>query len=135
MNQAASRMAIVTQTQDAEHLLAAGGERVQLPAQGVERLVEAALALGFLVVALAMALLLPFSLALDVPTLSILLNAYVVCIRAKFDIADGHTVPTQLVLVPMLFLLPTPAVPLAVACGGLLWRGYGHGTGEPNGHP
>src|ERR1044072_4067767 len=134
MNQAASRMAIVTQTQDAEHLLAAGGERVQLPAQGVERLVEAALALGFLVVALAMALLLPFSRALDVPTLAILLSAYVVCSRAKVDIADGHAVPTQLVLVPMLFLLPPPAVPLAVAGGELLGRGYDYASGQTSVH-
>ena len=106
----------------------------QLPAQGVERLVEAVLAFGFLVVALAMALLLPFARALDVSTLAILVGAYVVCSRAKFDIADGHTVPTELVLVPMLFLLPTPAVPLAVACSELLGRGYDYASGQTSVH-
>ncbi|MGH7485880.1 MAG: hypothetical protein ACREMY_09805, partial [bacterium] len=63
-------MALLSQIQDAEHLFARGRERVQLPAHGVERLVEAALAFGFLIVALAMALLLPFARPLDVSTLA-----------------------------------------------------------------
>ena len=123
-------MALVSQIQDAEYLFARGRERVQLRARGVEWLVEVALAFGFLVVALAMALLLPSPRDLDVSTLAILVGAYVVCSRAKFDIADGHTVPTELVLVPMLFLLPTPMVPLAVACGELLGRGYDYASGH-----
>jgi putative nucleotidyltransferase with HDIG domain len=127
-------MALVSQIADAEHLFARGRERVQLRAQGAERLVEAALACGFLVVALAMALLLSSPRSLDVPTLAILMGAYVVCSRAKFDIADGHTVPTELVLVPMLFLLPTPAVPLAVAGADLLGRGYDAVTGNTSAH-
>ena len=48
-----------------------------------------------------------------------LIGAYVIACRAKFDIADGYTVPTELVLVPMLFLLPTPVVPLVVSVS---WR-------------
>jgi hypothetical protein len=127
-------MALVSQIQDAEHLFARGRERVQLRARGVERVVEATLAFGFLVAALAMALLLPSPRALDVPTLVTLIGVYVVCSRAKFDIADGHTVPTELVLVPMLFLLPTPAVPLAVAAGDLLGRGYDYASGHTSVH-
>jgi HD-GYP domain-containing protein (c-di-GMP phosphodiesterase class II) len=127
-------MALVSQIQDAEHLFARGRERVQLRARGVERLVEAALACGFLAAALAMALLLPSPRALDAPTLATLIGVYVVCSRAKFDIADGHTVPTELVLVPMLFLLPTPAVPLAVAAGDLLGRGYDYASGHTSVH-
>jgi HD-GYP domain-containing protein (c-di-GMP phosphodiesterase class II) len=125
-------MARETQIEDVEHFFARGRERVRLPARGVERLVETTLAVGFVVVAVAMALLLPSPRALSVPSLAILIVAYVVCSRAKFDIADGHTVPTELVLVPMLFLLPIPVVPLAVAFGDLLGRGYdcvsGHTT-------
>jgi HD-GYP domain-containing protein (c-di-GMP phosphodiesterase class II) len=127
-------MALVSQIQEAEHYFAHGRERALLRAQGVERLVEVFLALGFLVVALAMAVLLPSPRALDLPTLAILMSAYVLCSRAKFDIADGYTVPTELVLVPMLFLLPTPAVPLVVACSDLLGRGYDYASGQTNVH-
>jgi HD-GYP domain-containing protein (c-di-GMP phosphodiesterase class II) len=127
-------MALVSQIQEAEHFFAHGRERALLRAQGVERLVEVTLALGFLVVALTMALLLPSPRALDLPTLVVLIGAYVVCSRAKFDIADGYTVPTELVLVPMLFLLPTPMVPLVVACSDLLGRGYDYATGHTNVH-
>jgi HD-GYP domain-containing protein (c-di-GMP phosphodiesterase class II) len=127
-------MALVSQIEDAEHLFARGRQRVQLRAQGVERLVEAVLACGFLLVALAMALLLSSPRAVDVPTLAILIGTYVVCSRAKFDIADGHTVPTELVLVPMLFLLPTPVVPLAVAGADLLGRGYDYLSGHTSAH-
>jgi HD-GYP domain-containing protein (c-di-GMP phosphodiesterase class II) len=127
-------MAIVSQIEDAEHYFAHGRKRALLRAQGVERMVEVTLALAFLLVALGMALLLPSPRALDVPTLAFLICAYVVCSRAKFDIADGYTVPTELVLVPMLFLLPTPAVPLVVACSDLLGRGYDYASGNTNVH-
>jgi HD-GYP domain-containing protein (c-di-GMP phosphodiesterase class II) len=127
-------MALISQIQEAEHFFAHGRERARLRAQGVERLVEATLALGFLAAALAMALLLPSPRALDLPTLAVLISAYVVCSRAKFDIADGYTVPTELVLVPMLFLLPTPAVPLVVAFSDLLGRGYDYASGHTNVH-
>jgi len=123
-------MSLASQRHDAEHLFARGRERVQLPTQGVERLVEAGLACGFLLAALAMPLLAPSARPLDLPTLAVLVAAYVVCSRAKFDIADGHTVPTELVLVPMYFLLPTPEVPLAVAGCELLGRGYDYASGH-----
>jgi HD-GYP domain-containing protein (c-di-GMP phosphodiesterase class II) len=127
-------MALVSEIQDTEHLFVRGRERVQLRARGVERLVEATLAFAFLITALAMVLLLPSPRALDVPTLAILIGVYVVCSRAKFDIADGHTVPTELALVPMLFLLPTAAVPLAVAAGDLLGRGFDYASGHTSVH-
>jgi HD-GYP domain-containing protein (c-di-GMP phosphodiesterase class II) len=127
-------MALLTQIQEAEHFFAHGRKRALLRAQGVERLVEIALAAAFLATALAMVMLLPSPRTLDLPTLAILIGAYVACSRAKFDIADGYTVPTELVLVPMLFVLPTPAVPLAVACGDLLGRGYDYATGHTNVH-
>jgi HD-GYP domain-containing protein (c-di-GMP phosphodiesterase class II) len=93
-------------------------------------MVEAWTAISFLVVALAMALLLDSPRALDLPTLAVLVAAYMATCRAKFDIADGYTVPTELVLVPMLFLLPTPIVPLVVSVSWALGRliDYAQGT-------
>jgi HD-GYP domain-containing protein (c-di-GMP phosphodiesterase class II) len=125
-------MANVSQIEELEHLFARGRERALLAARGRERIAEGGVSLAFLVVALAMALLLPSPRSLDGPTLAILLAVYVVCSRAKFDIADGYTVPTELVLVPMLFLLPTPFVPLAVSFGYLLGRLFDYASGRTN---
>jgi HD-GYP domain-containing protein (c-di-GMP phosphodiesterase class II) len=127
-------MATAPQIQELEHLFARGRRRAVLRARGRERLAEGGVALAFLAVAVAMALLLPSPRSLDGPTLAILLGVYVVCSRAKFDIADGFTVPTELVLVPMLFLLPTPVVPLAVSFGYLLGRLFDYASGRTSIH-
>jgi len=101
-------------------------------ARGRERLVEAATAIGFLAVALALPILFSSPRGLELSTLAILAAAYVVACRAKFDIADGYTVPTELVLVPMLFALPTPAVPLVVSVSWGLGRLLDYVTGATN---
>ena len=59
---------------------------------------------------------------LSVPTAVALTLLYAVASRVEFESGVASTVPTQLVFVPMLFLLPTPAVPLFVAAGLLLGR-------------
>jgi HD-GYP domain-containing protein (c-di-GMP phosphodiesterase class II) len=51
----------------------------------------------------------------------VLVALYAVISRVEFEVGTGYAVPTQLVLVPMLFILPTGLVPLAVA-GGLVLR-------------
>jgi HD-GYP domain-containing protein (c-di-GMP phosphodiesterase class II) len=51
-----------------------------------------------------------------------LVVAYALASRVEFEVRTGLTLPTQLVLVPMLFLLPLPLVPLFVAAGLLLGR-------------
>jgi len=101
-------------------------------ARGRERLVEAATAIGFLAVALALPALFSSPRGLDLPTLAVLAAAYVIACRAKFDIADGYTVPTELVLVPMLFALPTPAVPLVVSISWGVGRLLDYVTGATN---
>jgi hypothetical protein len=123
-------MATVSETPELVRLLALGRSRAQLRAQGRERVVEAGAAIGFLAVAMAMALLLGSPRSLQVPTLAILVVAYVATCRAQFDIADGYTVPTELVLVPMLFLLPTPIVPLVVSVSWALGRLIDYATGR-----
>ena len=59
---------------------------------------------------------------LDLWTAAILVVVYAIAERVQFDIGGGYTVPTQVVLVPMLLLLPTAYVPLFVAGGLLLGR-------------
>jgi hypothetical protein len=119
---------------NAEQLFARGRNRAQARARGRERAVEQFAGGAFLVVALAMALYLDSPRALDPTTLVILAAAYVVTCRAKFDFADGYTVPTELVLVPMLFLLPTPIVPLVVSLSWLLGRFIDYASGRTSAH-
>lgn len=83
---------------------------------------ERATGLLFLLVALGMAVFLNSPRTLSTGPLVVLVAAYIVACRAKFDIADGYTVPTELVLVPMLFVLPTPLVPLVVSVSWALGR-------------
>jgi len=53
-------------------------------------------------------------------TIALFVVLYAVASRIDFEIGTGSTVPTQLVLVPMLVLLPVQLVPLCVLAGLLL---------------
>jgi HD-GYP domain-containing protein (c-di-GMP phosphodiesterase class II) len=50
-------------------------------------------------------------------TTLLLIAVYALAFRLDFEVGTGSAVPTQLVLVPMLFVLPTGLVPIAVASG------------------
>ncbi|MDX6583830.1 MAG: hypothetical protein QOI10_3014 [Solirubrobacterales bacterium] len=124
-----------TQTIEVEQRIAVGRTRARKRALGRERAVEAAAAIGFLLVAGAMAALIPSARSFDLPTAALLIAAYVVACRIQFEASDGgYTVPTQIVLVPMLFVLPTPAVPLIVGLSWVLGRLPDYVTGEASPH-
>ena len=53
-------------------------------------------------------------------TLASLVLAYALASNVRFEVGSAHVVPTQLVFVPMLFVLPLAWVPLAVAAGETL---------------
>ena len=127
-------MATVTDTPELERLFAVGRARAQERADGRERAVEAAVAVSFLVAALAMAILIPSPRALEVEVAFFLIIAYVIACRAQFEIADGYTVPTELILVPMLFLLPTPVVPLVVSISWVAGRMLDYASGTTSVH-
>jgi putative nucleotidyltransferase with HDIG domain len=127
-------MAVTTDTSQLEQLFSRGRERASLPAYGRERTVEVATAVAFLATSVAMALLIPSPRSLDTTALGVLVVAYVIACQAQFDVADGYTVPTQLVLVPMLFLLPTPAVPLIVSVSWSLGKVVDYARGRANVH-
>jgi putative nucleotidyltransferase with HDIG domain len=119
-----------TETFEQDALVLNGRDRALQRPHGRERAVEAAAAGGFVTVAMAMALLMPSQRALEPLTLVLLMGLYVLTSRARFEIADGYTVPTELVLVPMLFLLPTPAVPLIVSVSWGLGKLFDQASGE-----
>jgi len=64
----------------------------------------------------------PSSRTPSVLTLAALLVAYALASRVEFEVRTALALPTELVLVPMLFLLPLHYVPLFVAGGLLLGR-------------
>src|SRR4051794_26650418 len=82
--------------------------------------VEAVSALTFAIVALAFAALVPSDRTLDPGVALALIACHAVASRVRLYVGAGFSMPTQLVLVPMLFLLPAPIVPLSVACGLVL---------------
>jgi HD-GYP domain-containing protein (c-di-GMP phosphodiesterase class II) len=83
-----------------------------LPAR--ERVVEGTLAVVWLAAAIALALLADSPRAFDLPLALAFTVAYAIVSRVPFELGDGLAVPSQLVFVPMLLLLPTPLVPLLV---------------------
>jgi diguanylate cyclase (GGDEF)-like protein len=84
--------------------LAARERRVELPAAAL-----------FLVVAGALAVLVPSERELSTGVAVALVAGYAVASRVRLYVGAGYTMPTQLVLVPMLFWLPVATVPLLVA--------------------
>jgi diguanylate cyclase (GGDEF)-like protein len=71
-----------------------------------------------LFVAVAGGLLLSGSLAgLQVGLLALLVAVYALACRIEFPVGVGYVVPTQLILVPMLLILPPAVVPAAVGAG------------------
>jgi hypothetical protein len=97
-----------------------------------ERWVELLVAGAFLATAVPIAILLSAGPALDPLLAAALVIAYAIATRVQFHTGAGWTDPTQLVFVPMLFLLPTPTVPLFVAAGLLLGKSPEYLTGELN---
>ncbi len=70
---------------------------------------------GFLAVSLPFAFLHHSARAPSLLTAFALVAAYVAVYRVEFEFGSALAVPTQLLLVPMLFLLPLGVVPLVVA--------------------
>src|SRR3954454_9374052 len=56
----------------------------------------------------------------DLTSAVLLVATYAFVARVRFQVGSGLVRPTQLVLVPMLFLLPAPAVPALVAAASVL---------------
>jgi len=82
--------------------------------------VDVVAAAAFALVASVLALVLPGAGPLDPRAAVLLVAAYALTSRVKFQLGPGFLRPTQLVFVPMLLLLPAPAVPLLVAGGAAL---------------
>jgi len=94
--------------------------RRSLPLAHRERLASLIVGGSFFVAAIPFAVLVDSSRRPSIATVALLLVAYAAASRVEFEIGAGFAVPTELVLVPMLFLLPIGIVPVAVAVGLVL---------------
>jgi diguanylate cyclase (GGDEF)-like protein len=105
-----------------ERLAEASRARVMSRMSPRDRLTSVAIGGGFLGAALAAARLIPSDRS---PSAAVVILLVVLCAlasRIEFEIGAGSAIPTQLVLVPMLFVLPIGQVPGWVAVGYLLGR-------------
>jgi HD-GYP domain-containing protein (c-di-GMP phosphodiesterase class II) len=102
-----------------QHQLEHSRTRRTAPPRRREQRVE--VVAGGLFLAAALALAVATDGALQQPWAAIVLGlAYVVALSIAFEVGAGYTVPTVLVLVPMLYLLPPGVVPLCVVAAHLV---------------
>jgi HD-GYP domain-containing protein (c-di-GMP phosphodiesterase class II) len=85
-----------------------------------ERVANGTSVVAFFAACAALAAVAPLHPLPSLLLLAGLVCAYALASRVEFEVGSGSAVPTQIVLVPMLFLLPPAAVPIAVAGGFLL---------------
>ncbi len=81
-----------------------------------ERITAGAMAAAFLTVAVPLAAHAAPGAA-QLPAILFFAALYAAASVVEFEVGTGAAVPTQLVLVPMLFVLPLGVVPLVAACG------------------
>jgi signal transduction histidine kinase/CheY-like chemotaxis protein len=108
----------------AQSLLRLGRERHAEPRRVPRRLLvtETAGAAVFIVAAGILAALGSSARHFSVVTCAVMVVMYVTARSVQFPVGSAWTAPTQLVFVPMLFVLPTPFVPLVVATCSLVER-------------
>ena len=113
-----------------ERMLTESKAQLELGLMDRERTVETAASVAFVLAAAVVAVTWEAPRTLDLPLAVGLMAAYALATRVEFRIASGWTDPSQLVFVPMLFLLPTNQVPIAVAGALLLARIPDYRSGE-----
>ena len=107
----------------AESLLLLGRERHADRGEAHRLLItEAAGAALFVAAAGALAATQPSARGFSLSAFVVLVVTYVIARRVRYPVGSAWTAPTQLVFVPMLFVLPTPYVPLIVAGCSVLER-------------
>jgi putative nucleotidyltransferase with HDIG domain len=112
---------------EADELIEDSRERRPQPLARSERLASSIVGGSFLVAAIPFAMLVNSSRHPSVWTVLVLVVAYAAASKVEFEIGAGFAVPTELVLVPMLFLLPLGWVPIVVVVGLVLGEVAGRG--------
>jgi hypothetical protein len=105
---------------DGDSLIEQSRELAVRPLGDRDRLASLLLGGSFLAASVALAMLVDSARSVGGWTLVLFVCIYALASRIDFEIGTGSAVPTQLVLVPMLALLPVTYVPLCVVAGLLL---------------
>ena len=87
---------------------------------GRDQLTTLASGLGFFATALTIRATADVALGPSLGLTALLIVSYAVLSRIEFELGSGTVLPTELVLVPMLFLVPAAEVPLFVALAFIL---------------
>jgi len=95
-------------------------ERVTRSLRGRDRWATGVFAVGFLGAAIPLALFASTSRSPSIALVALLVVSYALASRVEFEIGAGSAIPTQLVFVPMLFVVPARVVPLCVALALIL---------------
>jgi HD-GYP domain-containing protein (c-di-GMP phosphodiesterase class II) len=112
--------AVLDADDDGDSLIEERRARASAPLALRDSRVTSASALAFLAACTALQLTFPGGRHPSVVLLVLLTGGYAVASKVEFEVGIGSAIPTQLVFVPMLFLLPPAMVPLCVAIGLLL---------------
>ena len=102
---------------DADGLIEETRARISQRLRGRDFWLSCASGGGFLATAVALAALLPSERTPSLLVVAALVGAYAVATRVQFEVGLGFAIPTQLVFVPMLFLVPVGWAPLLVVAG------------------
>lgn len=106
-----------------DRLVLQTADRVQRTLGKREALAELTVAAAFFVAATMVALWFDWSRPASVPVVVTVVIVYATACLVTFDIGTGWSDLSQLVLIPMLFLIPAPLIPFVVVAGRLLARG------------
>ena len=112
--------AVLDADEDGDALIEERRARASAPLARLDSLVTSTSALVFLGSTAALQLAYPGERHPSLALTTLLILAYAAASKVEFEVGIGSAIPTQLVFVPMLFLLPPAMVPLSVATGLLL---------------
>ena len=111
---------------DVDQFIGGTRDRESLRLHDRNRWSATAFGLAFLGTATALPFVVPSSHSPSAFIVAALVLSYAAASCARFEVGTGLFLPTQLILVPMLFLLPLGYVPLAICAGLLLGAAADH---------
>jgi HD-GYP domain-containing protein (c-di-GMP phosphodiesterase class II) len=115
---------------DADGLIEETRARISRRLRGRDFWLSIASGGSFVAVAIVLVMALPSDRHPSLALVAALVGAYAVATRVQFEVGLGFAIPTQLVFVPMLFLVPVGWVPLLVASGFALANLPAHLRGD-----